>query len=423
MPADVTIDAFSLWMGLSGLVWVGLAAYRFKGHGLDAANVLLVGAALAGWIGLLRLATSFFGEEIVPLDVLALLEVGPPLYTVLVALALACASTAMLARRSPGELGAALVLLVGVPVVGLPAMYRDRLPVATAGPLAATLITDRDHPGMVYVPEGPFIMGTLSTSQLESILGNEDGDEQPVRGVYLDAFYIDRTEVTNRDFAQFVEGTGHVTDAELRGFGAVWGDDGVWFDQPGAQWRHPIGPDESTIEGLDDHPVVQVSWNDASAFCAWSGKRLPREAEWEKAARGVDGRAYPWGPEFDPSRLNYCDASCTLPFRDPSASDGFVRTAPVGSFPTGESPYGALDMAGNAWEWVQDWYDPDYYRYAPDVNPPGPQRGRRGAADGSKVVRGASFAATLDFQTTTSRSFDPFEDSYFGVGLRCADDG
>jgi len=230
--------------------------------------------------------------------------------------------------------------------------------------------------GMVFVPAGEFIMGSPEGEGLDN--------EHPQRTVYLNAFYIGKYEVTNEQFSQFVDATGYTTDAETAGWGWAWtGED--WEEVEGADWRHPQGPG-SSIEDKMDHPVVQVSWNDADAYCRWVGVRLPTEAEWEKAARGTDGREYPWGNSApDGSKLNYCDVNCELDWKDSSADDGYTDTAPVGHYEAGKSPYGAYDMAGNVWEWVADWYDADYYSKAPDRNPQGPDSGEK------RVLRGGSW--------------------------------
>ena len=231
--------------------------------------------------------------------------------------------------------------------------------------------------GMVFVRAGEFIMGSPEGEGLDN--------EHPQRTVYLDAFYISKYEVTNEQFSQFVDATGYTTDAETAGWGWAWtGED--WEEVEGADWRHPSGPG-SSIEGKMDHPVVQVSWNDADAYCQWAGVRLPTEAEWEKAARGAYGREYPWGNSApDGSKLNYCDVNCELAWKDSSVDDGYTDTAPVGHYEAGKSPYGAYDMAGNVWEWVADWYDPEYYSKAPDRNPQGPDSEER------RVVRGGSWS-------------------------------
>lgn len=161
----------------------------------------------------------------------------------------------------------------------------------------------------VWIPPGRFAMGSNSG----------DRDEKPVHEVSLDAFYMDVCPVTNSQFSAFVAATGY---------------------------RMPDWKPEQTSGS--DHPVVGVSWEDARIYCEWANKRLPSEAEWEKGARGTDGRTYPWGDRFHPQHANVI-------------GNGFAGTAPVGNFPTGASPFGVLDMAGNVWEWVADWYDASRY--------------------------------------------------------------
>lgn len=247
------------------------------------------------------------------------------------------------------------------------------------GEIAGTEVTHpKDNGKMVLVPAGEFIMGT-SESQLERIVqGRNNADvlrkffahEQPQHRVYLDSFYIDKYEVTNKQFKQFVDATGYITDAEREGWGYLWEGWNEWPRPRGASWRAPHGHG-SSIRRKDNHPVVQVSYNDALAYLKWAGKRLPTEAEWEKASRGVDGRLYPWGNRWDPTRLNSWEA-------------GPHRTTPVGSYPKGVSPYGAYDMVGNVWEWVFDWYHPRYYHTSQKwSNPRGPAQGKH------RVLRGA----------------------------------
>jgi formylglycine-generating enzyme required for sulfatase activity len=304
-----------------------------------------------------------------------------------------------------------IALVVLLPLLALVAGPRRPAPPGEAEPVV-------QREGMVRIPAGWFVRGSVDPAQLTQPVGTPAGDERPVREIWLDAFWIDSLEVTNAKFAAFVEARDYVTDVERVGSGKVWLADG-WHEVKGAYWREPTGPD-SSIEGRADHPVVQVGWNDAAAYCEWAKKRLPTEAEWEKAARGSDARDYPWGSDFDSSRLNFCDRRCPIPVqrRDATRDDGFEFTSPVGSFPSGASPYGVLDMSGNVWEWVADWYHPDYYAFSTDRNPRGPGPGRFA----SRVVRGGSFAAEPGYLRTTSRSFDPPRWGFYGVGFRCARD-
>jgi len=248
--------------------------------------------------------------------------------------------------------------------------------------------------GMVYVPAGEFIMGSDKGHR----------DEQPVHTVYLDAFYIDRTEVSNAQFAQFLNEQSNQQEG-----GVTWLDIGAWhclITESGGQYQPK--------SGYEDHPVIEVSWYGAEAYCQWAGNRLPTEAEWEKAARGTDGRTYPWGNTFDGSKGNFCDKNCTYDHKDPSMDDGYARTAPVGSYPAGGSPYGALDMAGNVWEWVADWYDGGYYAASPESNPKGP------ASGDSRVIRGGSYSNNeANVRAAYRGSFAP-DVPYSWVGFRCA---
>jgi len=281
-------------------------------------------------------------------------------------------------------------------------------------------------PGMVWIPGGEFTMGS------EHPLARPD--EQPVHRVRVDGFWMDATEVTNAQFAAFVEDTGYVTTAErpvdwealkqqlppgtpkpddamLQPGSLVFtqpdhpianlGDFSQWWTwTTGASWRHPEGPG-SSIEGRMDHPAVHVSWDDARAYAAWAGKRLPTEAEWEFAARGgLDGADYPWGNELTPGGAHMCNI---WQGRFPDANteaDGFARTAPVKTFlPNG---YGLFDVAGNVWEWTADKFDPaDYERRVIEAgagavieNPTGPAAAadpRNPHAPDSRVQKGGSF--------------------------------
>ena len=222
---------------------------------------------------------------------------------------------------------------------------------------------------MVALPGGEFLMGSESFYP----------EERPVRRVSVDAFGIDSRQVTNDAFRAFVEATGHVTVAErpvdLRGVpGAMMDEypagsmvfaptDGPidlsdsrrwWTYVPGAQWRHPYGPD-STIDAKGDHPVVHVAYEDAEAYATWAGKTLPSEAEWEYAARGgLEAKHFTWGDEVEPNgRIMANTWQGEFPWRN-TKRDGFERTSPVGSFPA--NGYGLYDMAGNVWEWTADWY-------------------------------------------------------------------
>jgi len=221
-------------------------------------------------------------------------------------------------------------------------------PTDTPTPVPPTNTPPPPPPDMVYVPAGEFIMGS------------EWRYEKPVHTVYLDAFYIDKTEVTNAQYRQCIEA-------------------GVCTQPHNTQWYN----DPSRAE----HPVICIDWYQAKAYCEWAGKRLPTEAEWEKAARGTDGRLYPWGNTFDESKLNFCDRNCppSNVFRSASLDDGYADTAPVGNYPAGASPYGALDMAGNVYEWVADWHLSDYYSQSPGRNPLGPDSGT------AKVLRSGSW--------------------------------
>jgi len=229
----------------------------------------------------------------------------------------------------------------------------------------------KDGMEMVRVPAGTFIMGT--SEQLRPKL------ESPEHEVYLDEYYIDVHEVTVGQFKRFLNK-------------AHWWSRTAWDPSPFKD---------------DRLPVVNVTWEEARAYARFYGKRLPTEAEWEKAARGTQGWKYPWGYEFDPEAANYNTQRRLV------IEDWAKFLMPVGSFPKGESPYGCLDMAGNVWEWCDDWYDENYYQSSPARNPSGPRRGTK------RVIRGGSWGdAAFYLTTTTRRGLEPQRTSPM-VGFRC----
>ncbi len=229
---------------------------------------------------------------------------------------------------------------------------------------------------MVPVEAGEFLMGSTDADK------DAGSDEKPQHVVYLDTFYIDLTEVTNAMYRACVE---------------------AGSCAPPEQTKSSTHDDYYGNPDFDDYPVIYVNWSQAVAYCAWRGARLPTEAEWEKAARGADGRTYPWGEEIDCTRANYGGASgCTGDF------------AKVGSYPDGASPYGLLDMAGNVWEWVNDWYLDIFYEVSPFKNPKGPPSGER------RIARGGSWNAGAILMRVANRQYfaPSYSDGY--LGLRCA---
>lgn len=332
-------------------------------------------------------------------------------------------------------LGLLMLSVVGVLVAGLIVSQKrlgfhqvastdtpvdDSTPGATGLPLS---IEDESGVTMLLTPAGEFRMGmTIDGALAECKKFHTDCqsdwflDEEPVHMVYLDAFYIDRTEVTNASYAQFVAATGHRTQAEQQGYGWVMNKTGDDFIQlEGADWQHPTGP-SSSIEGMDEYPVVQVSWQDAQAYCQWRQASLPSEAQWEKAARGTDGRIYPWGNQAPDGNLaNFGDASLGFDWVNQNVNDGYAYAAPVGSYPDGASPYGLWDMAGNVWEWVQDWYQTIYYSsQSLWRNPLGPASGQ------DRVTRGGSWFYLENNLRTSNRGRIEPNDVNGDRGFRCA---
>jgi formylglycine-generating enzyme required for sulfatase activity len=311
--------------------------------------------------------------------------------------------------------------------------------------LRTGLTADLAAEDMVLIPGGTFLMGS----------DHHYTEEAPAHRVTVDPFWIDVTPVTNRQFAAFVAETGHKTTAEIApraedypgalphmlragsltfrppagpvplGNAYVW-----WAFTFGACWRHPDGPD-TTIDGLDDHPVVHVSYDDAMAFARWAGKDLPTEAEWEFAARGgLDGKDYAWGDELTPGGAHMAN---TWQGRFPVENlteDGYARTSPVGSYrPNG---YGLYDMIGNTWEWTQDWFVARHQAEAGKAcciprNPRGPAR--RESVDPNdpariprKVLKGGSHLCAPNYcrrYRPAARHPEPVDTSTGHVGFRC----
>ena len=268
-----------------------------------------------------------------------------------------------------------------------------------------TWVRPADNARMVCVPSGSFVIG-LKTCDFK-------GCEKEVNGgsVALDVFWIDEDEVTNTAFDQFVTATGYLTGAERTGYSEV---SGILTPVQGADWRHPQGPD-SSVTGLGDNPVVQVNWFDAAAYCKWAGASLPSEAQWEKAARGSDGRLFPWGSSMPVGYLlNAADINLPEPWADSGQNDGYRYTAPVGSYPEGNSPYGAEDMAGNVWEWTRSLYK-DYPYQAND----GREIQTAPASTDKVVLRGGSWFSDYGSVRSTLRATSLPAQAQDALGFRC----
>ena len=267
-------------------------------------------------------------------------------------------------------------------------------------PVAAT------RPGMVLIRGGAFLMGGV------------DGmpDEAPVHQITVKQFWMDSHEVTVSEFSRFVAATNYQTDAEKFGWSGVFNiKTGEWQKTSGASWRHPDGPGS---EPNAEEPVCQISWNDATAYAKWAGKRLPTEAEWEYAARGgLVGKKYVWGDELRPGGkpvANWWQGH--FPEQN-TVEDGFIGRAPVGKFPA--NGYGLYDMAGNVWEWCSDWFDEQYYERSPTVNPAGPDAGKE------RVLRGGSWMCSENYCTNyrpAARSHATPDSGLNNLGFRCVSD-
>jgi formylglycine-generating enzyme required for sulfatase activity len=264
-------------------------------------------------------------------------------------------------------------------------------------------ITGKDGSPMVLIPAGEFLMGSPD--------GEGDKDEHPQRQVSLDAFYMDKFEVTVVRYAEFFQST---------------------------KRSKPLYWDQEDINKHRNLPVIGVDWNDAEAYCRWAGKRLPTEAEWEKAARGTDRRTYPWGNEQPTSRLANFGKKSTknLPFSRLAPMEGYEAKsfgkktfgekstqnayeeflAPVEGYEAGNSPYGLHHMAGNVWEWTDDWYDDQYYKNIPGNNPRGPSNGD------FRVIRGGSWSTDPAYVRSASRNRNTPTARLVTIGFRCAQD-
>jgi formylglycine-generating enzyme required for sulfatase activity len=285
-------------------------------------------------------------------------------------------------------------------------------------------VADRrlDSP-LVALDGGWFLMGS------EDPMAYQDDGEGPVRQVRIDPFRLAACCVSNRDFAAFVAATGYVTDAERFGWSFVFAGllpsnfpptravvNAPWWRQvPGACWQRPEGR-RSTLDGRDDHPVIHVSWRDASAYCRWAGMRLPTEAEWEFAARGgLVGRRFPWGDTLRPDgehRMNVWNG--TFPVRN-TLADGYLATAPVTAFPPNR--FGLYNMTGNVWEWTADRFSTRWHRDGPRVNPKGPGTGERRALRGGSYLCHASYCRRY---RVSARMANTPDSSAGNVGFRCA---
>ena len=270
------------------------------------------------------------------------------------------------------------------------AATEEATPTATASPLpslpAAAALGDSwvrplDGMVMVYVPAGSFEMGSNDPFY---------NNERPPHGVEVAAFWLDRTEVTNGRYQKCVDAGVCRPPQEEGSF-----DRSVYYND----------------EAYDDYPVIHVDWYRAAAYCNWVGGKLPTEAQWEYAARGPENRRYPWGDGPDGTRLNYCDANCPLEHADPTNDDGYLDTAPVGTYASGASWCGALDLVGNVWEWVWDWYG--FY--------PSEEHPAWLASDMTdRVIRGGAWDTSGDHARCTFRNwFNPAK-SHDSIGFRCA---
>ena len=330
---------------------------------------------------------------------------------VICAFLVGCNSTAPLQGTNP-EKNATEQPDVGVPTITITSEVTNTIAVETETPdqtsiplldIGSTQVSQKDGMTMVYVPAGDFLMGSAG--------GDGNANEYPQNSQKLDAFWIDQTEVTNNMFALFINDSNYKTQAEIGGQSYSFADN-KWQLVEGADWAHPFGPTTS-ISGFENYPVAHVSWKDALAYCEWAGRSLPTEAQWEKAARGTIGSIYPWGDQAPTGDLvNFADSSSHFSTSDKNINDGYEFSAPVGSFPSGASVYGVLDIAGNVWEWVSSLAQGYPYSSTDGRENPVPI--------GNRVLRGGSWFDTPVSLRTADRY--EFDQTYVGLntGFRCA---
>ena len=310
----------------------------------------------------------------------------------LISLVVIIAGIAYAFSPSPSEANATVQAIVEAESSAANATTAPALP--TSEPeLGSTMVSPVDGMTMVFVPEGDFVMGSAPSDP------NARDDELPQHTVFLSDYWIDQTEVTNAMFALFLQDTGNQSE------GGAWlteNDPDIHVFLSDGQWQAEAG--------FEDHPMVEVTWYGASAYCQWAGRELPTEAQWEEAARGTDSRIYPWGSQYGAELANADNTGDTC---DGGACDSFTGSAPVGSFPEGASPFGALDMAGNVWELTTDFYSADYFGVSPAQNPQGPQEGD------TRVLKGGSFSSPLRVLRSARRGEADTSGSNFNIGFRC----
>ncbi|MGD6959120.1 formylglycine-generating enzyme family protein [Rossellomorea aquimaris] len=280
---------------------------------------------------------------------------------------------------------------------------------------------------LINLPGGKFLMGT------DEKIGYPNDGEGPLRTVFVKPFAIDRYSVTNNQFQEFIDETGYVTEAERFGWSFVFHllvsekvkkrvvnsvkETPWWFVVEGAYWKQPEGPDSSIVDRMD-HPVIHVSWNDAHAYCQWSGKRLPTEAEWEYAARGgLISKRFPWGDDLLLNGGHQCNIwQGEFPITN-TAEDGYISTAPVHTYsPNG---FGLYNVSGNVWEWCGDWFTNKHPKAKEMINPNGPDKGV------AKIMKGGSYLCHQSYcnrYRVAARTSNTPDSSTGNIGFRCAAD-